>query len=451
MVPNPEQLSILVVDDELAVRDSLENWFKEDGYQVETAEDAKVALERIQQHPFHIILVDIKMPGMDGLELHRRIRQVHSEAIVIIMTAFASVDSAVQALKDGAYDYVCKPFDPDALTHMIRNAARQIELHDENLSLKERIENLENIDHIIGRSTAILEVLDQVRVVADADSTVIITGESGTGKELIAKAIHMNSSRRFFPMVTVHCGAIPENLLESELFGHERGAFTGAQYARKGKFELADGATIFLDEIGTISMKMQVELLRVLETRTFSRVGGNRDLKSDFRIICATNRNLQEMVQRGEFREDLFYRLNVFNIQIPPLHQRVEDIEPLAAYFIQKYSRQMNRPTSKISPRALKALEEYEFPGNVRELENMIERAIVVGDSDTIRRKHLPLDLEEHHASDGVESMQELEKVHIRKLLDRYDWNVSRTARALEIDRVTLYNKLKKYGIEKPA
>ena len=450
MTATPEEITILIVDDELAVRDSLQNWFLEDGYIVDTAADGKEALRRIEAKRYHIILVDIKMPGMDGLELHRRIREVHQEAVVIIMTAFASVDSAVQALKDGAYDYVCKPFDPDALTHMIRNAARQIELTTENVTLKERIQSLDNIDDIIGTSDAMLAVLEQVRVVADTDSTVIITGESGTGKELIAKAIHMNSSRRFFPMVTVHCGAIPENLLESELFGHERGAFTGAQYARKGKFEMADGATIFLDEIGTISAKMQVELLRVLETRHFTRVGGNRDLSSDFRIICATNRDLREMVKQGEFREDLFYRLNVFDITVPPLRDRSSDIEALVQYFIEKYARQMNRPTHKISPRALRSLTEYDFPGNVRELENMIERAIVVGDGDTIRRKDLPLQTVEQETHTGIESMQELEKIHIRKILEKYDWNVSKSARALEIDRVTLYNKIKRHGLEKP-
>jgi transcriptional regulator with PAS, ATPase and Fis domain len=286
-------------------------------------------------------------------------------------------------------------------------------------------------------------------VVADTESTVIISGESGTGKELIAKAIHMNSPRRFFPMVTVHCGAIPENLLESELFGHERGAFTGAQYARKGKFEMADGATIFLDEIATISPKMQVELLRVLETGRFTRVGGNKELKSDFRIICATNRDLHSMVKAGEFREDLFYRLNVFEIKIPPLRDRLDDIETLVQYFIDKYSKQMNRATRKISSGALKVLHGYEYPGNVRELENMIERAIVVGDSDTIRAKHLPL--QQEASSPGVESMQDLEKIHIQRILEKYHWNVSKTARALEIDRVTLYNKMKKYAIEKPS
>ncbi len=440
-------LSILIVDDELSVRDSLSNWFIEDGYTVDTAEDAKEALKKIEAYNFHIILIDIKLPGMDGLELNRRIKSISDETIVIIMTAFASVDSAVQALKDGAYDYVCKPFDPDAVSHLIRNASKSIQLSQENLSLQERIKSLVNVEDIIGESPGILQVLEQVRVVAETDSTVIITGDSGTGKELIARAIHMNSSRRFFPMVAVHCGAIAEDLMESELFGHERGAFTGAQYARKGKFEMSDGATLFLDEISTISMKMQIELLRVLENKHFTRVGGNRELSSDFRVICATNRDLKSMVDSGEFREDLYYRLNVFTIDIPPLRERIEDIRLLAYHFIKVYAEQMNKPTKHIGKRALKALENYPFPGNVRELENLIERAIVLGDGEVVQLKDLPLD--QSASMPTWESIKEMEHHHIGSILEKYDWNISRSAKALGVDRVTLYSKIKKYSIEK--
>lgn len=441
-------LSILVVDDELSVRDSLSNWFLEDGYEVDTAEDAKVALKKIEAFHFHIVLIDIKLPGMDGLELNRRIKAINEETIVIIMTAFASVDSAVQALKDGAYDYVCKPFDPDAVTHIIRNASKSIQLSRENLSLQDRIKSLVNVEYIIGQSEGILKVLEQVRIVAETDSTVIIHGESGTGKELIAKAIHMNSPRRFFPMVTVHCGAIAETLMESELFGHERGAFTGAQYARKGKFEMADGATLFLDEISTISMKMQIELLRVLESKRFTRVGGNREFQSDFRVICATNRDLQAMVKAGEFREDLYYRLNVFSIEIPPLRERPDDIQLLSKHFVKLYADQMNKGTRHIGKRAAKALNQYAFPGNVRELENLIERAIVIGTGDTVQLKDLPF---EHQMSKpSWESIQDMERHHIGAILLKYDWNISRAAKALGVDRVTLYSKIKKYKIEKP-
>ena len=327
-----EKISILIVDDEESVRDSLLNWFIEDGYSVECAENAKKALQLLELRDFDIILADIKMPGMDGMEMHRRIKALNKDSIVIIMTAFASVDTAVQALKDGAFDYVTKPFDPDDLSHLIRNAAAQITLKGENEALKNRVTSLEAIDDFVGQSDAIRKVLVQIESVAQSNSSVIITGESGTGKELVARAIHSNSARRYFPLISVHCGALTESLLESELFGHEKGAFTGATFNRKGRFEMADGGTIFLDEIATISPKMQIELLRVLETKSFVRVGGNREITSDFRVICATNRDLKGMVANGTFREDLFYRLNVVNIHIPPLRERPEDIPLLVSH-----------------------------------------------------------------------------------------------------------------------
>src|SRR5665647_393333 len=286
-----EKISILIVDDEESVRDSLHNWFIEDGYDVERAENAKNALLMLESRKFDIILADIKMPGMDGMEMHRRIRALNKDTIVIIMTAFASVDTAVQALKDGAYDYVTKPFDPDDLSHLIRNAATQISLKAENEALKRKVSTLEDIDDLIGQSEAIMKVLKQVESVAQSNSSVIITGESGTGKELVARAIHSNSARKYFPLISVHCGALTESLLESELFGHEKGAFTGAMFNRKGRFEMADGGTIFLDEIAIISTKMQIELLRVLESKCFMRVGGNEAITSDFRVICATNKD----------------------------------------------------------------------------------------------------------------------------------------------------------------
>ncbi len=395
------KISILIVDDEASVRDSLYNWFKEDGYIVECAENAKEALSIIESRNFDIILADFKMPGMDGLEMQRRIKAIDKEAIVIIMTAFASVDSAVRALKDGAYDYITKPFDPDDLSHLIRNATKQITLKAENEALRSKITTLENVDDIIGNSQAMMNVLKQVESVAQSNSSVIIVGESGTGKELIARAIHSNSPRRFFPMVSVHCGALTESLLESELFGHEKGAFTGAMYNRKGRFEMADGGTIFLDEIATISTKMQIDLLRVLETKSFMRVGGNKEISSDFRVICATNRDLKKMVENGTFREDLFYRLNVVSITIPPLRERVEDIPLLVDYFIKKYCISMSRDIIAIEPAALKRLEEFEFPGNVRELDNMIERAIVIGNGKVIHLKDLPLGKEVVSSSVG--------------------------------------------------
>ncbi len=441
-------ISLLIVDDEESVRDSLYNWFVEDGFEVSCAADAKEALSMLESESFDIILADIKMPGMDGMEMHRRIKSLNPESIVIIMTAFASVETAVQALKDGAYDYITKPFDPDDLSHLIRNAANQIEIKSENEALKNRIVSLENIDDIIGSSDAMMNVLKEVESVSQSNSSVIITGESGTGKELIARAIHSNSSRKYFPLITVHCGALSEDLLESELFGHEKGAFTGAMFNRKGRFEMADGGTIFLDEIGTISGKMQIELLRVLESKKFVRVGGNKEIKSDFRVICATNRDLKKMVEEGTFREDLYYRLNVVNIRIPPLRERTGDIPMLVDHFIKKYCTSMSRDVISIEPAALKRLEQYDFPGNVRELENMIERAIVVGNGKEIRLKDLPL--KTSAPADPAESLQELEKKHILSTLNKFDWNISRTAKVLKVDRVTLYNKIKKYNLKKP-
>ena len=440
------KISILIVDDEESVRDSLYNWFIEDGYDVDCAENAKQALSILETKKMDIILADIKMPGMDGLEMHRRIRSLNKDSIVIIMTAFASVTTAVQALKDGAYDYITKPFDPDDLSHLIRNASSQISLTDENKALRNKVVSLENVDDLIGSSESMIKVLKEVERVAQSNSPVIITGESGTGKELIAKAIHSNSRRKFSPLVSVHCGALTESLLESELFGHEKGAFTGAMYNRKGRFEMADGGTIFLDEIATISQKMQIELLRVLETKTFLRVGGNKEITSDFRVICATNKDLKSLVENGTFREDLFYRLNVVNVQIPPLRERTQDIPMLVDHFIKLYCTSMSRNIMTIDQAALKRLEQYDFPGNVRELENMIERAIVVGNEKEIRLKDLPF--EKEMTTTSFKSLEDLEKHYILEVLNKYDWNISRSAKVIKVDRVTLYNKIKKYDLK---
>lgn len=443
-----KQISLLIVDDEESVRDSLYNWFIEDGYEVECAEDAKNALAMLEKKEYDIILTDIKMPGMDGMEMHRRIRELNKKSVVIIMTAFATVDTAVQALKDGAFDYVTKPFDPDELTNLIKNAAKQISLEAENVALKEKFTQLENVEDLIGKSDPMIQVLNEVKSVAQSNSSVVITGESGTGKELIARAIHSNSPRKYFPLVSVHCGALSESLLESELFGHEKGAFTGAMYSRKGRFEMADGGTIFLDEIATVSSKMQIELLRVLESKKFVRVGGNKEISSDFRVICATNRDLKGMVEKGTFREDLYYRLNVVNINVPPLRERPDDIPLLVDYFIKKYCTAMNKGIISIEDSALQRLMEFDFPGNVRELENMIERAIVIGDGKKIRLSDLPL--AKDNITSTYESLEDLEKAHIVQILNKYAWNISQSAKALKVDRVTLYNKIKKYELKQP-
>ena len=442
-------LRLLVVDDEESVRNSLCNWFREDGYMVGVAKDAYDALEQLEKDEWDIVLLDIKMPGMDGLELQKRIHEQNRDIIVIIMTAYASVETAVQALKQGAYDYMVKPFSPDDLSHLIRNAAQQIELRHENIQLKQKISQLARMEEIIGDSSQIKRVLELVEKVAPSDSTVVIRGESGTGKELIARAIHCHSPRRYYPIVPVNCGALSESLLESELFGHEKGAFTGAQSRRKGKVEMADKGSLFLDEIGNISYKMQIELLRVLETKQISRVGGNQALDVDFRLICATNRNLEKAVEDGSFREDLYYRINVFTIVLPPLRERKTDIPLLTKHFIKKYAAIMNKNIHDVSSEAVNMLINYEWPGNVRELENAIERAMVVGKPPVIEIQDLPFQLATHTEPLKVDSLNAAEKRHINYVLTKTDWNISHAAKALEIDRVTLYNKIKKYKLKK--
>jgi DNA-binding NtrC family response regulator len=442
--------SILIVDDEKIIRDSLTKWFLEDGYQVGSAENATEALRQLQARRWDILLLDIKMPGMDGMELQVRIREIDPQATIIFITAHASVDTAVRALKTGAFDYVTKPVDPDYLSHLIQNAVKQRALLNENLKLKEHLAEFPKIDEIIGESPAIQKVFELIHTVSRTDTTVMIRGESGTGKELIARAIHSNSERRYFPIVTINCGAMPEGVLESELFGHERGAFTGAQYRRKGKLELADEGTLFLDEVGNIDMKTQMDLLRVIETKQFTRVGGNEVIKVDFRIICATNKDLEKAIQEGTFREDLYYRLNVFSIVVPPLRERKSDVPMMANYFVGKYARAMAKTIQSISPEAMDVLVRYNWPGNVRELENAIERAMVVGKPPAIRPEDLPFQLSDKNSLPHTGSLSAVEKNHISSVLEQYNWNISRSAEVLEIDRVTLYNKIHKYGLRKP-
>lgn len=445
---NNTDVRILIVDDEQIVRDSLTHWFEEDGYQVSSASDAFDVLRDLEPGKYDIMLVDIKMPKMSGLELLEKVKEIDPECIVIIITAYASVPSAVQALKNGAFDYVTKPIDPDELSHLIRNAIKQKSLKQENIAMKASIDEMFSFEGLIGESPEMKKVFELIKIVAPQDTTVMIRGESGTGKELIARAIHMNSPRKYYPIIPVNCGAFTETLLESELFGHEKGAFTGAQYRRKGKIEMANGGTLFLDEVGSVSPKMQVELLRVLETKQFTRVGGNEIVKVDFRLISATNENLEKLVEEGKFREDLYYRLNVFTIYVPPLRERRSDIPILANYFIQKFARQMNKPPLKISDEAMEILLNHHWPGNVRELENAIERAMVVGKPPVIKPSDLPFHIEKNFVTE-TDSLEEVEKNHIQRVLRKYDWNISKAATALGIDRVTLYNKIKKYGLQK--
>jgi len=439
---------ILIVDDEKIVRESLLHWFEEDGYDVEAAEDGETALKMFDKNKYDLLLVDMKMPGIGGLELLKKVKEIDKETIVILITAFASVPSAITALKDGAYDYVTKPVDPDELAHLVKKALEQKALKHENIQLKENIEEIIKPDNFIGESQQMKKIFELIHTVAPTDTTVMIRGESGTGKELVAKAIHINSKRKYFPIIPVNCGAITETLLESELFGHEKGAFTGAQFKRRGKFEMADGGTIFLDEIGSISSKMQVELLRVIETRQFSRVGGNQLINSDFRVIIATNEPLEDLVKQGKFREDLYYRLNVFSIVVPPLRERRTDIPILAYYFLNKFTTAMNKPVKSISKEAMDFLTNYDWPGNVRELENAIERAVVIGKESNIHVNDLPFHVSNNMISEnGEKSLASMESKYILQVLNENNWNISRSATILEIDRVTLYNKINKYGL----
>ncbi len=442
---------ILIVDDEKIVRESLFHWFEEEGYEVDIAENGEAALIKLEKTKFDLLLVDMKMPGMSGLELLNRIKMIDNESVVILITAFASVPTAISALKNGAYDYVTKPVDPDELAHLVQKALEQKALRHENQQLKVNIDGIIKPDNFIGESYQMKKIYELVQTVSSTDTTVMIRGESGTGKELVAKAIHINSKRKYFPIIPVNCGALAESLLESELFGHEKGAFTGAQFKRKGKFEMADGGTIFLDEIGSISLKMQIELLRVIETRQFNRVGGNELIKSDFRIIVATNEPLEDLVKTGKFREDLYYRLNVFSIIIPPLRERRDDIVLLANFFVKKFATVMNKPIKNISKEAIDFLSQYDWPGNVRELENAIERAMVIGKTDIINVDDLPFHVSSLNFvnNDGSKSLSNMEKKYILKILNECNWNISRSAQLLQIDRVTLYNKINKYDLRK--
>ncbi|MGD0590431.1 MAG: sigma-54 dependent transcriptional regulator [Bacteroidota bacterium] len=442
--------SIMIVDDELIVRESLKKWFRQDGYRVESAEDANHAIKLMNEGPWDLALLDIKMPGMSGLDLQKRLKEIDKNTSVIMITAFASVESAVQALKEGAFDYVTKPIDPEHLTHLVTNALKQRKLVVENVQLREQISDIAKANEIVGESQQVQKVIELAKTVSQTDTTVMLRGESGTGKELIARVIHANSSRRYFPIIAVNCGAMVESLLESELFGHEKGSFTGAQFRRKGKFELSDGGTIFLDEIGTISQKMQVQLLRVLETKQFTRVGGNEVISSDFRVICATNRDLEAAIKEGSFREDLYYRLNVFTIVIPPLRERRQDIPLLAEYFCNKHAVSMHKAVTEISPNAMDIMVQYDWPGNVRELENVMERAMVLAKPPAIQHTDLPFQLASKAHGLQADSIAAIERSHIEMILHRCGWNISRSADILDIDRVTLYNKISKYGLKRP-
>ena len=444
-----ENTGILVVDDEFSVRDSLCSWFRKEAFRVGAAENASEALRCLQEAAWDLVLVDIKMPGMDGLELQQRIKQINPDIVIIIITAYASVETAVEALKEGAFDYITKPIDPDQLERVVRNAIEQHRLRTENIRLREKIEGLDTLEEIVGDTPQMREVLKLVNSVAQTDATVLVRGESGTGKKLVAQAIHAASRRRYSPIVPVNCGAVTGSRLEDELFGQERGAVEGAQYRRKSRLEMADGGTLFLDEIDAMSLNTQVDLLQILDAKEFTRAGGSKRVRVDFRLICATHQDLEKLVREGRFREDFHYRINVVAIDLPPLRERRSDIPLLARHFLRKYSLQMNKGVTEISPDAMHILVGYDWPGNVRELANAMERATVVGKDTAILPADLSVRSSSAQAAPSGDSLGEVEKAHIALILERTGWNTPRAAEILGVDAATLCEKIEKYGLRK--
>ncbi len=445
------KVNILIVDDEEIVRESLASWLEEDGYEVKVAENADRALERLPEKDWNLAMVDLKMPGMDGIELMEEIRKLRPETIVIIMTAYATVDTAVQAMKKGAYDYIVKPFNPEDLSMTIRKIIEHQKLLKENIYLRKELKKQYRLHDMVSKNHKMIEIFDLVKTVAKSNSTVLVQGESGTGKELLSRAIHMESPRKDAPFVTVSCASLTESLLESELFGHEKGAFTGADQTRSGKIELAKDGTLFLDEIGDISLKLQMDLLRVLEEKEFRRVGGTQLIPLNSRIIAATNRDLTRAIEEEKFREDLYYRLNVISVYLPPLRERKEDVPLLVEHFLERFNIEMGKNVEGVAESAMRILMDYSWPGNARELRNVIERAMVV----TKGRMILDADLSLPQAP-GVplpnnrgKSLSDMEKEHILEVLHDNRWNIIRSAQVLGIDRVTLYNKIRKYELKK--
>lgn len=449
---------ILVVDDEEIMRSSLSDWLKEDGYYVQAVEDGYKAIEKVKEEEWDLAVVDLKMPKIDGLEVLEKIRKMKPEVPVIIVTAYATIDTAVMAIKAGAADYIVKPFNPEEISVVIAKLVEHRRIIKENIRLRKELNKRHEFQDLIGKSPKIGKVIEMIRTVAPTKSTVLIKGESGTGKELVARAIHDLGPRKKCPFIAAACGAIPESLLEAELFGYEKGAFTGAVSQHKGRIELADKSTLFLDEIGDISLKTQVNLLRFIQEREFRRVGGKDSIKVDIRIIVATNKNLEEMITNGEFREDLYYRFNVITIEVPPLRERKEDIPLLAEHFLEKFSLDTGKKIYGLSDESMRILMEYNWPGNIRQLANTIEHAIVVANELEIQVCDFPGYIVASKAEDTTkpatretsQSLEELEKECIMNTLKINNWNIRKSADILGINRVTLYNKIKKYGLKKP-
>lgn len=457
------QTHILVIEDDPVVRDVLQETLTQEGYAVAVAADGKEGLQAAKNMPVHVLVTDVQLPDGDGISLIDRLVRIDAKIIPIVVTGFGTIERAVRAMKAGAFDFLTKPFDPETVAVVVRKAVEVYRLRQENHLLRKVVRDQYQLEQLVGASEPIRQVLDFVRKVADSDSTVMIQGESGTGKELVARMLHFNSSRRDRPLVPVNCGAIPENLLESELFGHEKGAFTGATHTRMGRFELANGGTIFLDEIGEMSLPLQVKLLRVLQERAFERVGGNRTIQVDVRIIAATNQNLETMVEERRFRQDLFYRLNVIPIVIPPLRDRRSDIPLLIDHFIARFNQTKHTQITGISHEALRLLSQYDWPGNIRELENLVERMVVLKKQgelsvsdlpEKISRKPQTLEPKEQFirfSEEGINLMREVEQYEnhlIIEALRKANGVTTRAAQLLQLNRTTLVEKLKRKGVD---
>jgi two-component system response regulator PilR (NtrC family) len=452
---------ILVVDDEQSMREFLDIMLKKEGYKVSLASNGEEVLKYIGKDIFDLVLLDIRMPKMDGITVLRKIKSTSPETVVIMITAYDSSDTAIKAMKEGAYDYIPKPFKIDEIKLIIKNALEKKHLQKENILLKQVVRDRYVFENIIGQSPKMLALYDLLEKVAPTKTNVLITGESGTGKELVAKAIHFNSPRKEKPFVTLNCGAIPEALIESELFGHMKGAFTDAIATKKGLFEVADEGTIFLDEISELPLMMQVKLLRVLQNREFKRVGGTEDIHVDVRIIAATNKDLEKAVKEKRFREDLYYRLNVIQIKLPSLRERREDIPVLAAHFLKRYSEELNKNISGISPEALHLFLNYEYPGNVRELQNIIERAVALGTDQELTAHNLRIYLDEQiHTKKGMidldipnegidleKVVEDLERTLLLKALDKTRGIKKKAAELLHINFRSMRYRLEKYGL----
>jgi len=456
---------ILVADDEQSMREFLDIMLKKEGYKVSLASNGEEVVKVVENDLFDLILLDIRMPKLDGISALKKIKANSPETIVIMITAYASADTAIKAMKEGAYDYITKPFKVEEIKLIIKNALEKKNLQKENTLLKQVVRNRYHFGNIIGQSPKMTVLYDLLEKVSPTKTNILITGESGTGKELVAKAIHYNSPRKEKPFVTLNCGAIPESLIESELFGHMKGAFTDAIATKKGLFEVADEGTIFLDEISELPLLMQVKLLRVLQDKEFKRVGGTEDIRVDVRIISATNKDLEEAVKEKRFREDLFYRLNVIQIKLPPLRDRKEDIQILANHFLKKYSEELSKSILRISPDAHQILLNYDYPGNVRELQNIIERAVALESSQELTLNNLssylseqpllkkgPIDIEIPSEGIDLEKMvEDLERTLLLKALDRTKGIKKKAAELLHINFRSMRYRLEKYGLNDGA